>query len=96
MTATGEPRPLAPPRRRSGGAILARGCWLYVVAIAAGFVGILVYAIVVGLIHGDDVDHGGFIVGGVLAHLAGTLLAILVLPAWLAARRRRRASPPPA
>ncbi|MBL9088480.1 MAG: hypothetical protein JNM10_15170 [Planctomycetia bacterium] len=96
MTAAGEPRSPTPPRRRSGGAILARGCWLYVVALGAGFVAVLVYALVVGLIHGEDVDHRGFIVGGVFAHLAGTLLAILVLPAWLAARRRRRAAPPPA
>ncbi len=95
MTARGE-RPSPERPRRSGGAILARGCWLYVVAIGAGFVAMLVYAIVVGLIHGEDVHPGGFLVGVILSHLAGSLLVILALPAWLAARRRRRASPPPA
>lgn len=96
MTSSGGPLPPASPRPRSGGTILARGCWLYVVAFGAGFVALVIYGLVVGLLHGDDVDERGFIVGAVLADLAGMLLAIVVLPAWLAARRRRRAAPPPA
>jgi len=95
-TSTDASPPPASPAPRSGGTIVARGCGLYVIAIGAGFVALVIYALVVSLIHGDDVDERGFLVGAVLADLAGMLLAIVVLPAWFAARRRRRAAPPPA
>ena len=97
MTAAGEPRPPTPPPRRSGGAILAHGCWLH---FAATFVASLSATLMAGLLGSSGADLARVPVLWLLAQagafFGGFVLVAFVGPAVAAARRRRRDAPPPA
>lgn len=82
--------PTAPTRpARSGGAILGRGCALYVAAVV---VGSLSAGLTAGLLGTHDLDVEATPPAWLLAELAsfvaGTTLVLFVAPALWAARRR--------